>query len=42
MSNEATFVIPLLTLFSGDVLVETIMYMASLEYAKHCMCLGMT
>jgi hypothetical protein len=40
MSNDATFVIPLLTLFSGDGLVETDMYTASLEYAKHCPCLG--
>jgi hypothetical protein len=43
MSNEATIVIPVLMLSSGgDVLVETVMYTASLEYAKHCMCLGMT
>jgi hypothetical protein len=40
MSNEATFVIPLLTLLSGDGLVETDMYTASLQYAKHCLCLG--
>lgn len=40
MSNEATFVIPLLRLFSGDGPVKTDMYTASLEYAKHCPCLG--